>query len=261
MSCYALEPHESSRAAEGSALLLATDFDGTIAAIVDRPEDAVVHQCALRLLDRCAAVPSLAVAVLSGRDVEDVRRRLGGLRVMIAGSHGLECIDADGHVLWSTPGTLPDPDPALIAAIESSGLLFERKKLAVAVHFRGHELRDLDPLLSPFIAWARQAGLEVLAGRKVVEARVAGEGKGAALRRIAMLTRARRVVYAGDDTTDFDALEFAAEFGRAIFVASDERRPPQIAQLSVVHSVEALSFGFIREVVEHAPEAAVALHT
>jgi alpha,alpha-trehalase len=260
MSCCALEPHESSHAAEGSTLLLATDFDGTIAPIVDRPEDAAIHDCARRLLDRCAAIPSLAIAVLSGRDVEDVRRRLGGLRVMIAGSHGLECIDADGHVLWSTPGTLPDPDPALIA-IESSGLLIERKKFSVAVHFRGHELRDLDPLLSPFIAWARQAGLEVLAGRKVVEARVAGEGKRAALRRIAMLTRARRVVYAGDDTTDFDALEFAAEFGRAIFVASDERRPPQIAQLSVVHSVEALSFGFIREVVEHAPEAAVALHT
>lgn len=75
-----------------------------------------------------------------------------------------------------------------------------------------------------------------------------------------MLAKAQRVVYAGDDTTDFEALAFAAEFGRAIFVASDERRPPDISPLSVFGSVEALCFGLIREVVEHAPRAALTLH-
>ena len=259
MSCCALEEHEEMLSGEGETLLLATDFDGTIAPIVERPDDAVIHPCARRLLDRCAGTPSLVVAVVSGRDVDDVRRRLGGLRAIVAGSHGLECVDADGRALWSTPVRFPEPDSALIAAIKAAGLRVERKKLATAVHFRGHELRDLDPLLSPFIAWARRAGLEVIAGRKVVEARVAGEGKRAALRRLAVLTKARRVVYAGDDTTDFEALEFAAEFGRAIFIASDERRPPEISGLSVVHSVEALSFGIIREIIEHAPKAAVGL--
>jgi trehalose-phosphatase len=259
MSC-ALEPHELTPSPDGETLLLAADFDGTIAPIVDRPEDAVIHECARRLLGRCAAAPSLVVAILSGRDVEDVRRRLGGLRAIVAGSHGLECVDADGRPLWSTPARLPEPDPALIATLEAAGLRVERKKFATAVHFRGRELLDLDPLLSPFVAWAHQAGLEVIGGRKVVEARVAGEGKRAALRRLAMLTKARRVVYAGDDTTDFEALDFAAEFGRAIFVASDERRPPDISPLSVVSSIEALCFGLIREVIEHAPRAASTLH-
>ena len=260
MTCCALEADEMTPSHDGDTLLLATDFDGTIAPIVEAPQDAVIHGCAARLLERCASLPSLAVAVLSGRDVEDVRSRLGGLRVIVAGSHGLECVDADGRALWSTPSGLPEPDPALIAAIEAAGLRVERKKLAIAVHFRGHELRDLDPLTSAFIAWARRAGLEVIAGRKVVEARVAGGSKGAALRRIAMLTKAHRVVYAGDDTTDFDALEFASEYGRAIFIASDEQRAPAIEPLSIVHSVEALSFSLIREVVENAPKAALALH-
>lgn len=260
MSCCALEADEMTPSPDGDTLLLATDFDGTIAPIVERPQDAVIHGCAARLLERCASLPALAVAVLSGRDVEDVRSRLGGLRVIVAGSHGLECVDADGRALWSTPAGLPEPDPALIAAIEAAGLVVERKKFGTAIHFRGHELRDLDPLLSPFIAWARRAGLEVIAGRKVVEGRVAGGGKRAALRRIAMLTKAHRVVYAGDDTTDFDALEFASEYGRAIFIASDEQRAPPVEPLSIVHSVEALSFALIREVVENAPKAALALH-
>lgn len=260
MSCCALEVHEVKTSYDGATLLLATDFDGTIAPIAERPEDAVVHECARRLLDRCAAAPSLVVAVLSGRDVEDVRPRLGGLRAIVAGSHGLECVDADGRTLWSTAARFPEPDPALIATIEAAGVRVERKKFAMALHFRGREIRDLHPLLSPFVAWARRAGLEVIGGRKVVEARVAGGGKRAALRRLAMFTKTRRVVYAGDDTTDFEALAFAAEFGRAIFVASDERRPPEISPLSVVGSIEGLCFGLVCEVVEHAPRAALALH-
>lgn len=83
MSCCALEKHEMTSSQGGGTLLLATGFNGTIAPIVERPEDAAIHACARRLLERFASAPSLAAAVLSGRDAEDVCSRHGGLRVIV----------------------------------------------------------------------------------------------------------------------------------------------------------------------------------
>jgi hypothetical protein len=57
---------------------------------------------------------------------------------------------------------------------------------------------------------------------------------------------ATRVVYAGDDLTDFGALRFAAEHGRAVFVASSEREPPP--GVTVVASLREL-FRLIRQEV------------
>ena len=72
-------------------LLLATDFDGTIAPAVSPPEEARIHPVAERFLKRCSETPSIAVLVMSGRDLSDVRRRIGGVRAIVAASHGLEC--------------------------------------------------------------------------------------------------------------------------------------------------------------------------
>lgn len=259
MSCCVLEVHDEVERGRSPIVLLATDFDGTIAPIVARPQDAVLHDGARRLLARCGAIEQIAVAVLSGRDVEDVRGRLGGVRAIVAGSHGLECADADGRMLWSTPARLPAEDAVLFEELGHRGLLVERKKFAVAVHFRGREIWGDDPILARFIDWARRGGLEILAGRKVVEARIPGEGKRAALRRIAMLTRAEHVIYAGDDTTDVDALAFAAELGRAIFVASSERAIPDVDPLTVVRSVDGACLAMIQGIIEASPAAAVAL--
>jgi hypothetical protein len=60
----------------------------------------------------------------------------------------------------------------------------------------------------------------------VLEARSSGGGKEEALRWLCHAVGASRVVYAGDDITDFGPLRFAAERGRALFLASNERIPP-----------------------------------
>lgn len=259
MSCCALEVPEMS-AAEASTLLLATDFDGTIAPIVNRPRDAVMHDCARRLLERCAQARSIAVAILSGRDIEDVRGRLHGIRAIVAGSHGLECADAHGGMLWSSPVVFPQPDPAMVDSLTAAGLFVEKKKFAMALHFRERPDREYQVPLHDFIAWAQRNDLQVIAGRKVVEARVRGGGKREALQRIATLVRAKRVVYAGDDTTDVDALAYAAECGRAVFVASNERQPPEIGSMRIVQSVEGVCFAFIREIIDFSPDTALVLH-
>jgi hypothetical protein len=76
-----------------------------------------------------------------------------------------------------------------------------------------------------------------------VEARCRGGGKDEALRWLALTTGAGRVVYAGDDLTDFGPLRFASENGVAFFVASAERKPP--AGVTVVRSLRHL-FSLVR---------------
>jgi trehalose-phosphatase len=221
----------------GASVLLATDFDGTIAPIVEDPSAAAMHPAARAFL----ASVEVPVAVLSGRDVEDVRARIHGLRAIVAGAHGLECEDADGRALWTCPRMFPQPPAELLASLRRFRI--ERKKFSMAVHYRGMEPDGIEP----FAAWARGEELTVIPGRMVVEARVPGGGKGAALQRIAEHVGAQRVLYAGDDTTDFDALAYAAAHGRAAFMTSAERAAPDVPGLVHVASVEELCAFFARE--------------
>ena len=236
----------SKRAHDGVNVLLATDFDGTIASIVQDPASAQIHPAAKSFFEQLDS-PDVAVAILSGRDIEDVRARTGGVRAIVAGAHGLECEDADGRLLWTCRRPFPEPDADLLDALRHSGTRIERKKYSMAVHFRGLDPRGITDALSRFIWWARDEGLDVIPGRMVIEARVSGGGKRAALRAIAAYVDARRVVYAGDDTTDFDALAFAASRGRAAFVTSSERSAPDVQGLAHIGGVEDLCTFFASE--------------
>lgn len=242
-------------------VLLATDFDGTIAPIVANPEDARIHPVIERFLGRCSSVPELAIAVISGRDAEDVRRRIGSVPAIVAGSHGLECVGVDGDVLWTTARTAPDLPPSLARDALRAGLLIERKKFSFALHSRGAEAGEqaVNRVAEAVTAWADEHNLDVIAGRKVVEVRIRGGGKRAALRLIAERLHAPRVIYAGDDITDFSALAFAATHGRAIFVESDERTTPDIHGLWRVRRIEDLCFAFTQELIDHLPTVAAAL--
>jgi trehalose-phosphatase len=231
---------------DGVNVLLATDFDGTIAPIVHDPAAAEVHPAVRSFFERIDN-PDVVVAILSGRDVEDVRARTLGMRAIVAGAHGLECEDSDGRLLWTCRRTFPEPDAELIAGLQTAGIRVERKKFSMAVHFRGIDPRGITDAVSPFIWWARDEGLDVIPGRMVIEARVSGVGKRAALRAIAAYVDARRVVYAGDDTTDFDALAFAAARGRAAFMTNAEQFAPDVPGIARVGGIEDLCTFFASE--------------
>lgn len=242
-------------------ILLATDFDGTIAPIVATPGAAAIDPHMARFLERCSNVPGVAVAVISGRDVDDVRPRLGGLRAIVAGSHGLQCVDAAGSLVWTTDQCCPEVPPSLMRDLLRNDLRVERKKFSFALHFRGSaaQEQEIGRITAALTAWAEEHNLDVIAGRKVVEIRVRGGGKRAALRAIAERLHARRLVYAGDDVTDFPALAFTASKGRAIFVESEERTAPAITGLRRVARIADLSSEFAHELLEHGPAGAAAL--
>ncbi|MFD9317203.1 trehalose-phosphatase [Streptomyces sp. NPDC060053] len=210
-----------------SATLVALDFDGTLAPIVENPEDARAHPDAVPALT--ALAPKVAaVAVITGRPAE-VAVRHGGF----AGAEGLEHLSVLGHYgaeRWDArTGALsaPAPHPGVAAVraelprvlaaagdrpgVSVTGVSVEEKGgRAVAVHTRRADdpRAAFEALRAPLTDLATRHGLIVEPGRMVLELRPPGMDKGVALLEHVRETGARSVLYAGDDLGDLPA--FAA---------------------------------------------------
>lgn len=226
--------------------LLAFDFDGTLAPIRDDPAEVRIERAAAALLAETTQMEGVVVAIVSGRDADDLAARVNAPGAYLIGSHGLEVRAPGGLVVRSTPPLEIELHSELGREIAASGMRLETKKHALALHWRGIPYEAIAPVVEMFRRWAIDARLDVIEGRCVVEARRPGGGKEEALRWLARAVAASRVVYAGDDITDFGPLRFAAESGRALFVASNEREPPP--GVTVVGSFREL-FRAIREEV------------
>lgn len=209
------------RVAQAERLLVALDFDGTLAPIVSRPENAVIDPKAAEALEALARLPETVLAVLSGRDLQDLHARIPGHEAMwLAGSHGR---------LLQRPGApIPtvDDDPRLVAFRDVPmlrGIRRECKDFSVAFHWRGRKEGEPVGWLRNVREQAERAGLEVLDGRQVLEILVPGTGKEVALERIARECGATRMFFSGDDRTDLEALVVAHDHGLGVFVHSSER--------------------------------------
>ncbi len=227
----------------GRAAIL-TDVDGTLAPIVERPEQAAVPDRARELL-RALGRRFALVGCISGRRAIEARELVGVEEIAYAGNHGLE--------LLLPRENEPRLDPALagreLAAAEllagigderlaEVGLRREDKGPIQALHWRGAgDERQAEARAREIAAAADRAELEPRWGRKVLELRpVGGSGKDAAVTALLGGTEIVIAVYAGDDRTDLDAFrrlrEMRAE-GRlqaaaCIGVASAEA-PPELA--------------------------------
>jgi alpha,alpha-trehalase len=230
----------------GGTTLLAFDFDGTLAPIRENPSEVRLDRGAAELLAETSHMEGVVVAIVSGRDAEDLAARVGVPGAYYIASHGLEIHAPGGVLVRDVPPLAIEMQSELGQEIAAAGLRLESKKHALALHWRGVPYEAIAPIVEMFRQWARDARLDVIEGRCVVEARRPGGGKEEALRWLARAVGAGRVVYAGDDVTDFGPLQFAAESGRALFVASGERLPPP--NVTVVGSFREL-FRLIREEV------------
>jgi len=181
--------------------LVVLDFDGTLAPIVgDRHAAGMTRRSRAAL----AAVARLyPVAILTGRSARDVRSRLQGVAVRwVIGSHGLEWPgESVRRAAWRRQvRRWIAPLSARLAGWP--GIELEVKPLALAVHHRGAppasraEARILRATLD-------LPGVATVLGKKVVNLmpRSAGD-KGTALARLAGMSRARRLIFVGDDVTD-----------------------------------------------------------
>jgi trehalose 6-phosphate phosphatase len=241
-----LGPLARLRAHPASAAVL-TDVDGTLAPIVERPEQARVPRRVAELLEQLSERYGL-VGCVSGRRAVEARRLVGVNGISYAGNHGLELL---------LPGDYkPRFDPSLQGreraagefvagldgeALDGAGLRLEDKGPIQALHWRGVENeRVAEARAHEIAADAGRAGLEPHWGRKVLELRpVGGGGKGTAVAALLATDGVSAAAYAGDDRTDLDAFrrlrhlcdEGELETAVCVGVASPEA-PPELAEES-----------------------------
>jgi trehalose 6-phosphate phosphatase len=200
-----------------SDTLFATDFDGTLAPIVEDPAQASADPRAVAALGRLGQYVG-TVAVITGRAARTAVelggfREIAGLSSMIVlGQYGVERWNAvdDEYLLPPEPPQVSEVAEELPEILDSLGLAgakIEDKGRAIAVHTR--LLPDPEAavvkLEGPLRELAARHGLVLEPGKKVWEIRAPGMDKGVALRSIVDETGARQVIFAGDDLGDLSA--------------------------------------------------------
>jgi trehalose 6-phosphate phosphatase len=212
-------------------MLLALDFDGTLAPIVQRPEDARPLPGAVAAIERLRRDSRTRVAIVSGRGLEDARARVGVPDLYYAGNHGLEI---EGPGVRREHAEALSARPALERCAERmrarlghvEGVQVEDKGLTLSIHFR----RVADPAVGEsaareaVAACAGEPLVRVTSGKMVVEVRPAVDWhKGRATEFLieTLLGDAHDapVLFIGDDRTDEDAFRVVAGRGGGVIVA------------------------------------------
>lgn len=211
-----------SGAARPPALLrshaLFLDFDGTLVDIAPVPGDVRVTRELRRLLGAVASLLEGAVAIVSGRPVDDLAQLLWGFPGALVGQHGLERRRADGRTIRWTSETSHDLIRATLAefVMRHDGVALEDKGASVALHYRlapdlAHECRDFVKHLAAVSGGA----LEAIDGKMVVELVPEGSGKGGAI--AALLAEppfmGRLPVFIGDDSADEEGFVVTERLG------------------------------------------------
>lgn len=204
------------------------DFDGTLSDIVDDPDTAALTAGAAEALQSLTA--QCPVAVLSGRDLADVRQRIAVPGIWYAGSHGFESVGPDGehHQNDAAASAIPVLEDAAAELREQlstvSGVAVEHKRFGVAVHYRNAERDRVGEVLAAVRGTGQRAALRVTTGREVIELRPDIDwDKGKTLRwvvdQISDDQSARLLpIYLGDDITDEDAFDAVLGDGIGIVV-------------------------------------------
>jgi alpha,alpha-trehalase len=203
------------------------DYDGTLTPIVPKPELAILSS-AMREVIRKLSLKAM-VAIVSGRDLADVKRLVDLDNLYYAGSHGIQ-IAGPGNLTME-----PQEAQSFIPAFDDAekflrrelanikGLLVERKKYAITVHYRlvAPEL-DKDILEVMKMTHLKTDNLILKKSKKGFELRPALDwDKGKAIRWLAgklFQDQSTSPLYIGDDLTDEDAFRELDEWGIGILI-------------------------------------------
>lgn len=245
-------------------LLVAVDFDGTLAPIVPHAHEAAMLPRARRALGALSRLPHTRVVVISGRMLADLDARLGPLEpgVLRVGSHGSEF----------EPGESGRLDPAArerhagaVAALRAAaaglaGIEVEVKDASAALHYRRAERGDAASAI--WRLWRSLQALKapdgdrprVRLGKKVIELGVVPADKGVAIARLRAELGSTAVACLGDDRTDEDAFAALGPDDVAIKIGPGPTRAPyrlpdpEAAAEALVRLAEARRAALVRTV-------------
>jgi trehalose 6-phosphate phosphatase len=181
------------------------DFDGTMVDIAPEPQGVRVPQPLIATLASLHEYLGGALAVISGRPIEQLDDFLAPLVLPVAGVHGAERRGADGLVALMSTHPLDRVEAAARAlAARHPQLLVENKRGSVALHYR--QAPELESLCLEVMQAAveESPGLTLLRGKMVAEAKPGGASKGCAIETFMHEApfAGRTPVFVGDDVTD-----------------------------------------------------------
>jgi alpha,alpha-trehalase len=210
--------------------VLFLDYDGTLSPIVSDPGAAALVDGVAEELERLAGV--CPVAILSGRDLADIRTRVGIPGIWYAGSHGYELTGPDGsyHQNEAAAAVVPVLERAAAELRDTlaqiPGVRVEHKRFAVAVHYREVSPEHIGEIFATTHRLGQRDDLRVTSGRMLVELRPDIDwDKGTTLAWIrSRIDEAKSLVpiYIGDDLTDEDAFDAIRFDGIGIVVRHTE---------------------------------------
>ncbi|XP_072939133.1 uncharacterized protein Tps1 isoform X2 [Epargyreus clarus] len=199
-------------------LALLLDYDGTLAPIAPHPDLATLPLETKHTLQRLSNMSDVNIAIISGRNVDNVKNMVGIEGITYAGNHGLEILHPDGSkFVHPMPMELQDKVVDLLKALQEQvckdGAWVENKGALLTFHFRETPGPKRAALAEQARRLIKAAGFEPAAAHCAIEARPPVEwNKGRAsiyiLRTAFGLDWSERirVIYAGDDVTDEDAM-------------------------------------------------------
>jgi trehalose 6-phosphate phosphatase len=232
MSAPALPPPPSLRAA---TIALFLDVDGTLVEIEREPGAVHVPERLCRILADLQGATDGALALVSGRALQQLDQLFSPLCLSAAGLHGLERRVRCKDVIRAAP------DPAILAAARErlasfaarhAGVMLEDKGLTLALHYRkAPEQQQAAATLVREVVRASAGGLLLLEGKMVFELKPPGCDKGQAI--AAYMAEApfagRRPVFAGDDVTDEAGFAIVNQMGGVSIRIGADQRPTAAA--------------------------------
>lgn len=227
-------------------ILIALDFDGTLAPLVDDPEASRMITPARLALEELTEMAGVTIALVTGRAIDSIMRVSEPLEAWyLVGSHGIEVVSPGELRNYETPWVVPEAlTSAFVTVVDAHpGSRLEQKPFGLALHTRG-----VDPVIA---AAAEAAAHEVCAswggdlavrtGHGIVECSIHHATKADGLKEIQKRATPDATLFAGDDTTDEDGFGVLRPSDVAIRVGGGETIAPYgLADASAV--AEALWF-------------------
>ena len=236
------------------SILVALDFDGTLAPLVDDPEASRMTLEARGALEALTLLDGVTIALVSGRAIESLLRVAEPMKQwFLVGSHGIEVLspgESEGYVTpWLVPTGLEEGFKAVVSRY--GGTRIELKPFGVALHTRGAEVsvaREAEAeAMRVCDAWG--GDLAVRRGHGILECSLRDANKGDGIATLVLKTGASAALFAGDDRTDEDgfavlgASDVAVRVGTGDTVAPFRLKDPRgVAEmLWAVHRVRSAS--------------------
>ncbi|MCG5431417.1 trehalose-phosphatase [Mycobacterium sp. MYCO198283] len=186
-------------------LLVASDYDGTLAPIVDRPGDAVPLPEAADALAAVAELPDTTAALISGRALRDLQALSRAPdAVVLVGSHGSEFDTGFVHQVDDAAEALLERivDSLTRIAEHYPGVTVEQKPVSAALHVRNASAEDGRKALRDAETAAQEWDAQITTGKAVIEFAVIHTDKGQAFDILREQHGACGAVFFGDDVTD-----------------------------------------------------------